>query len=77
MLWSKGPYLAGNFGAIDAFFAPVIMRLKYYDLPVSETLQRYIDMHCAHPAVAEWITSAIDTAEFIDFEEPYRLSTEI
>ena len=77
MLWSKGPYLAGNFGAIDAFFAPVIMRLKYYDLPVSETLQRYIDIHCAHPAVAEWITSAIDTAEFIDFEEPYRLSTEI
>jgi glutathione S-transferase len=77
MLWSKGPYLAGNFGAIDAFFAPVIMRLKYYDLPVSETLKRYIDIHCAHPAVAEWITSAIDTAEFIDFEEPYRLSTEI
>lgn len=77
MLWSKGPYLTGKFGAIDAFFAPVIMRLKYYDLPVSETLQRYIDIHCAHPAVAEWITSAIDTAEFIDFEEPYRLSTEI
>jgi glutathione S-transferase len=75
--WSHGPYLAGNFGAIDAFFAPVIMRIKYYDLPVSATLQRYIDIHCAHPAVAEWIAKAIDTAEFIDFEEPYRLSTEI
>ena len=53
------------------------MRLKYYDLPVSETLQRCIDIHCSHSAVAEWITLAIDTAEFIDFEEPYCLSTEI
>ena len=75
--WFHGLYLAGDFGAIEAFFAPVIMRIKYYDLPVLATLQRYIDTHCAHPAVAEWIAKAIDTAEFIDFEEPYRLSTEI
>ena len=33
---SGGPMLFGAFGAVDAFFAPVCMRLRGYALPVSD-----------------------------------------
>ena len=30
---SGGPFLCGAFSALDAYFAPIVMRLKYYGLP--------------------------------------------
>ena len=32
---SGGPYLAGNFSALDGYFTLIVMRLKYYGLPVA------------------------------------------
>lgn len=71
---SGGPFLGGEFGAIDAYFAPIVMRLHYYGLPVSPATRSYMDQIFAHPAVNDWIKTALSTAVFIDFEEPYRLS---
>ena len=31
---------------------------------------------CAHPAVDQWVSGAVTAAEFLDFEEPYRLITD-
>ena len=74
---SNGPFLGGNFGAVDAYFAPVVMRLDTYGLPVPPEMRAYMDRVIAFPAVADWIKTAIETAVFIDFEEPYRSSPDM
>ena len=73
---SGGPYLAGNFGALESYFTPIVMRLKYYGLPVAEGSQTCMAQICAHPAVDQWASGAVTAAEFLDFEEPHRLTTD-
>lgn len=69
---SGGPMLFGEFGAADAFYAPVCMRLRTYALPVSDLARDYIDRIAALPGVARWIDEALAEKDFLDFEEPYR-----
>ena len=73
---SGGPYLAGGFSALDAYFAPVVIRLKYYSLPVTGESQTYMNRIFKHPAIEDWVGGAVTSAEFLDFEEPFRLSTD-
>jgi glutathione S-transferase len=68
----KGPMLFGEFSIPDAYFAPVVMRIKTYALPVSEVTQAYIERLCAMPGVKAWIDDALAEKDFIDFEEPFR-----
>jgi glutathione S-transferase len=78
-LWSEllqthgGPLLFGTFSVADAYFAPVVMRLVTYGVPVPPAVQAYIDTVCALPGVRAWIDGALAEADFLDFEEPYRL----
>ena len=65
-------FLMGEFCAADAFFAPVVMRLKTYALPVSPETAAYMARVLAHPAVAAWVSEACSEQDFLDFEEPYR-----
>ena len=65
-------FLMGEFCAADAFFAPVVMRLKTYALPVSPETAAYMARVLAHPAVAAWVSEACAEQDFLDFEEPYR-----
>jgi glutathione S-transferase len=68
----KGPMLFGAFSIPDAYFAPVVMRIKTYALPVSTETQAYIERLCAMPGVKAWIDDALAEKDFIDFEEPFR-----
>ena len=68
----KGPMLFGAFSIPDAYFAPVVMRIKTYALPVSTETQAYIERLCAMPGVKAWIDDALSEKDFIDFEEPFR-----
>ena len=67
------PLLFGEFSIADAFFAPVCMRLRTYALPLPADIQAYVDRVTALPGVQAWITQALAEADFLDFEEPYRL----
>jgi glutathione S-transferase len=67
-----GGFLMGEFSAADAFYAPVVTRLKTYRLPVSAASEAYMARVLAHPAVAAWVTDALAEQDFLDFEEPYR-----
>ncbi|MCV2357071.1 glutathione S-transferase family protein [Paucibacter sp. B2R-40] len=69
---SGGPYLFGAFGATDAYFAPVVMRITRYGLPLSATGAAYAKAVEQHPAVAAWVQDALAEQDFLDFEEPYR-----
>ena len=68
----KGPMLFGEFSIPDAYFAPVVMRIKTYALPVSAETQAYIERLCALPGIKAWIDDALAEKDFIDFEEPFR-----
>jgi glutathione S-transferase len=68
-----GPMLFGPFSVADAYFAPVVMRLKTYALPVPADVAAYMDRVCALPGVKAWIDGALAEKDFIDFEEPFRL----
>ncbi|MDP3821092.1 MAG: glutathione S-transferase family protein [Burkholderiales bacterium] len=69
---SGGPMLFGAFGIADAFFAPVVMRLNTYRVPVPATISAYMQRVTALPGVAAWVTDALAERDFLDFEEPYR-----
>ncbi len=69
---SGGPFLFGAFGAADAFYAPVVMRLRSYALPMSDTARAYAGRVVAQPAVAAWIADALAEQDFIADDEPYR-----
>jgi len=68
----KGPMLFGEFSIPDAYFAPVVMRIKTYDLPVSPETQAYMTRLCNTPGVKAWTDEAMAEKDFIDFEEPFR-----
>lgn len=67
-----GPMLFGTFGIADAYFAPVCSRIRTYALPVSPTVQAYVDRVHALPGVQAWVQQALAEHDFVDFDEPYR-----
>jgi glutathione S-transferase len=71
---SGGPFLFGGFGIVDAFYAPVVSRVRTYGLPLSSEAQAYAQRAWAAPGVAAWVREALAEQDFIDFEEPYRKS---
>lgn len=57
---SGGPFLFGDFGVVDATFAPVVFRFLSYGVRVKSTLcQRYISRVKGHPAVRAWVKGAL------------------
>ncbi len=69
---SGGPFLFGAFSAADAMYAPVVMRLQGYGLPVDGASTAYMARVAAAPGVALWVAEALAEQDFLDFEEPYR-----
>ena len=69
-----GAYLFGDFSIADAYFAPALLRLQTYGLPLSAQAQAYRQRILAHPAVAEWVAAARAEADFLPAYEPYRSS---
>ena len=78
-MWSEllaehgGPMLLGAFSVADAYFAPVVMRLQGYALPVPDDIAAYMARVCALPGVKAWVDGALAEHDFRDFEEPFRL----
>jgi glutathione S-transferase len=78
-MWSEllrehgGPMLFGRFSIADAYFAPVVMRLITYGLPVPSDVVAYMDRVRALRSVRAWVDAALLEHDFLDFEEPYRL----
>ncbi|MFA0813848.1 glutathione S-transferase family protein [Microbulbifer epialgicus] len=72
-LWQEGlgrfggPFLAGKtFTAVDAFYAPIAIRLKNYNLPTSHVAEGYVEGILNLPAMKRWISEAL--------QEPWRES---
>lgn len=68
-----GPMLFGQFSVADAYFAPVVTRLKTYALPVPADIAAYAERVVALPGVKAWIDEALAEHDFVVFDEPYRM----
>lgn len=51
---SGGPYLMGAPSLVDAFYAPVAMRIAGYGLEVSAPLRAYVNLILSLPALIAW-----------------------
>jgi glutathione S-transferase len=49
-----GHWLAGDYSAADAFYAPVAARIAGYNLPVSDAAMDYVQAHLEHPSFRRW-----------------------
>ena len=56
---SGGPFLFGEFGIADAMYAPVAMRFRTWQPPLSEASLAYVERLTAQPAVKAWIDDAL------------------
>jgi glutathione S-transferase len=55
-----GPFLAGDkFTAVDAFFAPVVFRVRTYELPMREECAEYVRHLLALSSMCEWNDAAL------------------
>ena len=66
-----GPFLCGAFSAVDAMYAPVVMRCATYAVPLSDTSARYCEAMRAAPGVHAWVQAALQEKEFVADDEPY------
>lgn len=73
---AKPAMLMGEFGIVDAFYAPVCSRIRTYGLPVNDVVKAYVDRVLALPAVQAWYADALLERDFLPFEEPYRSAPE-
>jgi glutathione S-transferase len=71
---SGGPFLFGAFSIADAYYAPVVARIRTYGLPLSAAAGAYSERVWAAPGVAAWVADARAEKDYLDFEEPYRKS---
>jgi glutathione S-transferase len=71
---SGGPFLFGAFGIVDAYYAPVVARVRTYGLPLSAAASGYAARVWGAPGVSHWVADALEEQDFLDFEEPYRRS---
>lgn len=69
---SGGPFLFGEFGTADAFYAPVCSRIRTYALPVGPAAAGYVDRVLATPPMRQWVEAALAEKDFIEEDEPYR-----
>jgi glutathione S-transferase len=65
-LWAEGltrfggPFLAGQaFTAVDAFFSPVVFRVRTFDLDVGGSGRGWASLMLDHPAMREWEAAAL------------------
>jgi glutathione S-transferase len=71
---SGGPFLFGDYSIADAFYAPVVTRLRTYAVPVPSDAAAYMERALAAKGTAAWIRDALEEKEFLSFEEDYRTS---
>jgi glutathione S-transferase len=65
----RGPFLFGEFSVADAMYAPVVLRVRTYGLPLTELAARYQDTMLSDPHLREWIEAACVETVVIPHEE--------
>jgi glutathione S-transferase len=64
-----GPWLFGEFGIVDAMYAPVALRFHSYQPDLSPGAARYLRTVLADASIQAWIDAALQEKEIIDEDE--------
>ena len=66
-IWNQAgkPFLFGAFSAVDAMYAPVVLRFRTYEVELPGAARAYYEAMLALPALQEWIAAAEREAESI------------
>ncbi len=67
-----GDFLCGDFGIVDAMFAPVAVRFDGYGVPAAGAAAEYLQALLAVPALREWREAAAAEAETVAATEALR-----
>ncbi|HEY5559009.1 MAG TPA: glutathione S-transferase family protein [Steroidobacteraceae bacterium] len=65
----QGRYLFGGFSIVDAMFAPVVLRVRSYGLPLSGLAAQYQETMLADHHLRDWMQSAAEETIVIPHEE--------
>jgi glutathione S-transferase len=57
MAENGGPWLLGEFSALDIMFAPVATRFQTYGVPVEDGARTFYERILGHPLVVEWLAA--------------------
>jgi glutathione S-transferase len=66
---SKGPWLLGDFSIADGMFAPVVLRLRTYNIPIPRDIQPYCDRVLSDPDVQFWLRQALQETWIVAADE--------
>jgi glutathione S-transferase len=66
-MWNEAqkPFLFGAFTAVDAMYAPVVLRFRTYEVELPRAARSYSDAMLELPAMQEWIAAAERETESI------------
>lgn len=70
-LATDGPWLFGAYSIADAFYAPVVMRMIGYGLPISDAARAYCETVISDPDFLEWRRLGIAGPELSVYDQPY------
>lgn len=66
---SGGPFLFGDFGGVDAMYAPLATRIDTYGFKVSDRLQAYFAALLSLPAFLAWKQAALEEPWIVAMDE--------
>ncbi len=69
---SGGPFLFGEFGAVDAFYTPVAIRFRTYGVALQRDADAYVKRLLGTPAFLELDREARAERDYVPHDEPYR-----
>ena len=64
-----GGWLFGDWGIVDAMYAPIALRFKTYSISLNTSATAYINKVSACPVLTAWITQALQETEIVKMDE--------
>ncbi|MFY8352777.1 glutathione S-transferase family protein [Pseudoalteromonas sp. SSM20] len=65
----QGGWLFGEWGIVDAMYAPVALRFKTYGISLNASATAYMEKVLSCEVLAEWITDALKETEIVAMDE--------
>ncbi len=62
-------WMFGDFSIVDAMYAPIVLRLKTYQVTLSKAANSYCQHVLACPVLQSWITQALQETDIVDADE--------
>ena len=69
---SGGPFLFGDYTIADAYYAPVVTRIRTYALPVPDDVAAYCQRIFDTSSMRAWVRDALLENDYVAEDEPYR-----